>query len=244
MGPGGTVFLLLLAPWVGSFLALLADRLPRGEDVVFKPSACRNCGHRLMPRDLLPVLSWLAQRGRCRRCDARVPGWLPAMEIAALALAVAALWRGGSALEIWITTGVLWVLLCLFACDMLWMRLPNVLNALLLLLCLWGAWLSDALQPALLGGLIGAASFWALRVVYQLLRRREGLGLGDVKMMAGLGALTGPEMLPLLVLIAAGGALALLLLIGRTTRADTALPLGSALSAASMCLLLGGWGLI
>ena len=91
---------------------------------------------------------------------------------------------------------------------------------------------------ALAGGLLGAGSFLVLRVGYKALRGREGLGLGDVKLMAGLGALTGPAQLPLLVLIAATGALAITLFKHRNLRGDLALPFGAALSGAGAPLWL------
>ncbi|ASP18934.1 leader peptidase PppA [Antarctobacter heliothermus] len=233
-----TLLLLLLAPAIGSFLAVLVDRLPRGEDVVARPSHCRSCGARLGWRELVPLLSYPIQRGRCRHCGTAFPGWLWLMEVAALGLAVLALLRGGSDWQVWCSAGLLWLLLALAVCDLIWFRLPDALTAALAALCLGAALAQGVFVQALAGGLLGMGSFLALRLGYKALRRREGLGLGDVKLMAGLGALTGPFDLPLLVLVAAVGALCVTFALHRTLKGDLALPFGSALSGAGALLWL------
>lgn len=232
------LLLLLLAPAVGSFLAVLVDRLPRGEDVVARPSRCRSCDTRLGWRDLVPLVSYPVQRGRCRHCGTALPGWLWLMELAATGLAVLALLRGGTGWEIWCSAGLLWLLLALAVCDLIWFRLPDALTAALAALCLGAALAQDVFIEALTGGLLGMGSFLALRLGYKALRGREGLGMGDVKLMAGLGALTGPMQLPLLVLVASLGALCVTLVRHRSLKGDLALPFGTALAAAAALLWL------
>ena len=208
---------MLLSPAVGSFLAVLADRLARGESVIWPGSHCRSCATRLAVRDLLPLLSFALTRGRCRHCGAAIPPWHLYMELAALGLALMALALGGSGVEIALTVLILWLLLALAVWDLLWFRLPNALTAALALMALaWAIGGQAALIPppphpllphtlgeALLGGGLGAALFWVLRIAYRRLRQRAGPGLGDVKLMAGLGALTGVWLLPHLMLLAA-----------------------------------------
>lgn len=233
-----TLLLLLVAPAAGSFIGVLVDRLPRGEDVIRQPSRCRACKARLGLRDLVPLVSWPLLRGRCRHCGAALPGWLWLTEIAATGVAVLALLRGGTAWEVWTSAGLLWLLLALAVCDLVWFRLPDALTAALAALCLGAALAQGVLLAALGGALIGAGAFLLLRIGYRALRGREGLGLGDVKLMAGLGALTGPQALPLLVLIAALGALAAALVARRGLRGDLALPFGAALAGAGAVLWL------
>jgi leader peptidase (prepilin peptidase)/N-methyltransferase len=239
-----TLFLLMVAPAVGSFLGALIDRLPREEDILRAPSRCRSCGTRLRAVDLVPLLSFVVLRGKCRYCAAPLPGWLPLMELAAFGLAGLAVLRGGDDWQIWTSAGVLWLLLALGVCDLLWFRLPDALTAALAALCLGAAVGNGLGMLALAGGLLGAGAFLALRVGYMSLRGREGLGLGDVKLMAGLGALTGPAHLPLLVLVAALGALLATLIlrwgggVRGGLRGDLALPFGAALTAAGGALWL------
>ncbi|WP_150297507.1 prepilin peptidase [Salipiger aestuarii] len=239
-----TLLPLLLAPCVGSFLAVLADRLPRGEDVVTRPSACRACGARLGPADLVPVLSFCLRRGHCGTCAAPIPSWLLYVEIAATGLAALAVAAGGGAVQVWVSLLWLWLLLALGVADARAFRLPDVL---VLALCavaaagmaLVGAPIWPPPGQALAGALLGSGAFLTLRLGYRALRGREGLGLGDVKLMAGLGAFAGPFDLPLVVLMAALGGLAGAVSWRRARlRRHLKLPFGSALCAAAGLLWL------
>lgn len=232
------LLLLLAAPAVGSFLAVLVDRLPRGEDVIRRPSHCRACDTRLGTRDLVPLVSYAVLRGRCRTCQTPLPGWIWLMELGALGLATLAVMRGGTTWEIWCAAGILWLLMALAVTDLIWFRLPDALTAALAAVCLGVAAAQGQIWAALAGGLLGAGAFLALRVGYKALRGREGLGLGDVKLMFGLGALTGPADLPLLVLIAALGALSVTLITRGRLAGHVALPFGAALCAAGALLWL------
>lgn len=244
MMPGTVLLLLLIAPAVGSFLGVLADRLPRGEDAIATPSHCRSCKTRLTPRDLVPLWSYLRHGGCCRHCGIALPGWLLLIELGAAGVAGLALLRGGTPYEVWQSAGYLWLLLALAFSDALWLRLPDALTAALLAVALGAAWPLGLLTHALAGALLGAGSFLLLRLGYAAWRRREGLGLGDVKLIAGLGAAVGPLDLPWLVLIAAMLALAGAMLRAALTRvpaaADTALPFGTALCGSGAVLWLVG----
>lgn len=251
-----TLLLVLLSPAVGSFLAVLVDRLPRGESVIWPGSHCRSCDSYLGLRDLLPVLSFALNRGRCRYCGAAIPPWHLYMELAALGLALLALALGGPPLTIGLTVLLLWLLLVLAICDLQWFRLPDGLNATLVLAALaWAGMIQNgliappphpllphSLGESLIGGGIAVALFWLIRVFYHKLRQRTGLGLGDVKLMAGLGALIGPWMLPHLILLAAlmalSGAVIGALRNGRTLKASRALPFGTALCTAAALIWL------
>ena len=234
-----TVLLLLISPAVGSFLAVLADRLPRGENVLQAPSTCRSCKTRLMARDLIPALSFALHAGRCRACGATIPAWLLYMEIGAIGCAVVAVILGQTPAEMWVFAIFMWILQALIASDLLWFRLPDPLTAALAITALILAWPGGllSLTLALWGAVIGAGSFAALRWGYQMLRGREGLGMGDVKLMAGLGAALGPYELPLMLLVASLSALAVALA-GRVRSSGALsptrpLPFGAALAAAT-----------
>ncbi|MDF1773369.1 MAG: prepilin peptidase [Pseudophaeobacter sp. bin_em_oilr2.035] len=247
--------LILLAPAVGSFLAVLADRLARGEDVVRARSACRSCGAGLGLTDLVPLLSFLWLRGRCRHCGAAIPPWLFYAEILATGAALLALLAGGGAATVLLSCLFLWLLLALALSDLLWLRLPDLLTGALCVLVLGRVWITpgafgfvdgfSGLGWALIGAGLGCGSFLTLRIGYRALRGREGLGLGDVKLMAGLGGFAGPWDLPLLVLMGALLALLGALIASRAGGQDDAaplrfraLPFGTALCAAGAALWL------
>lgn len=234
-----STLLILVAPAVGSFLGVLADRLARGEDVIRAPSCCRACARRLSPRDLIPLASYLLLRGRCRTCGAPIPPQTLYAELLGTGAAVLAVLAGGGPLEVGLSALWLWLLVALSLSDLSWLRLPDPLTLGLFVTALARA--PHGLGTALLGAALGAGSFLALRWGYRRLRGREGLGLGDVKLMAGLGAYAGPLDLPLLVLIGAVLALAGALVSGLVSgglSARRALPFGAALALAGAVIWL------
>jgi leader peptidase (prepilin peptidase)/N-methyltransferase len=232
------VLLVLISPALGSFLGVLIDRLPRGHSVVRPRSACRTCHTTLGPADLIPLMSFAALRGRCRHCGAAIPPWLLYTEIAATGAAVLAVIAGQTPLEMGLFALVLWLLWALAVSDLLHFRLPDPLTAALLLTALAVALVAGDVITALIGGTFGAGSFLLLRWGYSAIRNREGLGLGDVKLMAGLGALVGPWDLPLMVLVAAVLALMAAAASPGGWRAHRALPFGTALTAAGALVWL------
>ncbi|MGJ8615523.1 MAG: prepilin peptidase [Sulfitobacter sp.] len=231
--------LILISPAIGSFIAVLADRLPRGEDVLVTPSSCRLCGTRLAARDLIPFVSFILQKGRCRYCEGQIPPFAFYAELLALGSAVLAVLAGGGTGDILLSALWLWLLLSLAMTDAIWFRLPDALTGSAFIVATIIAMQPYGLgiEQALLGAAIGAGSLAALRWVYARVRGRAGLGLGDVKLMAGLGAFVGPLALPQLVLIAALAALIGALLTRRTApdglSGTRALPFGAALCAAA-----------
>lgn len=229
------LLVVLVGPVAGSFLGVLVDRLPRGEDVVARPSSCRSCGARLGPLSLVPILSWLALRGRCASCGAPIPPMLLYLEILGAGAGVLAVAAGGGVAQVWASALFLWLLLGLGACDARWFRLPDMLIAALAVPAVY----LSAVGPVgtVAGAVLGAGAFWALRAGYAVLRKREGLGLGDVKLMAVLGAYAGPWDLPVLTLAGAGLALALAVLQQwtrpRASLAARPIPFGTALCGAA-----------
>ncbi len=248
------VLVVVLGPAMGSAAALLADRLPRGDPVGLTRSRCRSCGRVLGARELVPVLSWLWQRGRCAGCGAAIPAWLLQAEIAGLALGIGAALVGAGAGQVLLGALVLWCLLALTLADLRHFRLPDALTAALLVLAIglavigdgrhWPGW-PERLAGALAGAALVAGAFAALRAAYRWRSGREGLGAGDVKLMAGIGALTGPGALAVVTLVAGVSALAVAgwraRARGRRLRRDARLPFGAflAMAAALVWLLTG-----
>ena len=226
-------WLLIAAPCIGSFLGTLVLRLPEGAPVLLARSACPACGHRLAAREMVPVLSWLVQRGRCRHCGAAIPAFYPAMELAALGVALwAATEAAGAALLASCLLG--WALLALAVTDRREFLLPDALTLPLILAGLAAtAWFDLAALPA--HGLAAGAAwlgFALLAEAYRRLRGREGLGLGDAKLLAAGGAWIGPAGLP--------GALLLASLLGLGEVLLRALRTGAA-PAATERIAFGAW---
>lgn len=238
------LLVILMGPAVGSFLGVLVDRLPRGEGVLTRPSHCTACGTRLRWRDMIPIVSALILRGRCRTCDAPIPGHLLRIEIAAMLAALMAVVLGQGALHLIALAGFLWCLVGLFYSDLTSFRLPDPLTAALFVLGMGLA----ALDPArgvidgVVSAMFGCGAFLLIRWGYQRVRKRDGLGLGDVKMMAGIGAGLGWSLVPTATLVAAGLALAVTALEAVRSRAapdpGQHLPFGSYLAGAAALTMI------
>jgi leader peptidase (prepilin peptidase)/N-methyltransferase len=232
----------LAAPFVGSFVGVVIVRLPQRRPIVLARSQCERCGAVLAARDLVPLASWLAARGRCRRCGEALGWFYPAVELAALAVALAALAvdRGAA---VWLDCLLGWWLLALGWIDLREWLLPDRLTLPLILAGLAvTAWLDPA---ALFASALGAAlGYLVLRLIawgYRAWRGQEGLGQGDAKLLAAAGAWLGAWALPQVVLAAAvAGLLAVfgLRLAGVQLGARSAIPFGPFLAFATWLIWL------
>jgi leader peptidase (prepilin peptidase) / N-methyltransferase len=233
----GWIWPVLVAPAIGSFLGVLVRRLPAGRPVVAARSACEACAAGLQPRDMIPIASFLLQRGRCRHCGAPIARMHLAIELAALAVAVTAAAIVPAGIDLWITCVLGWWLLPLGWIDADTGRLPDVLTLPLLLAGLAEAFL---FEPEQLTARAAAAAFaycglWLLAFLYRRLRGREGLGMGDAKLLAAGGAWLGPLAIPNVLFLAALSALAYVLVLrlrGTQVTATLKLPFGPFLAGA------------
>lgn len=201
----GIAFAALAGLILGSFIATLVLRWPAGRSVLGR-SQCDACGRPLGGFDLVPLLSALAARGRCRTCSVPIDRFHSRVEAgAALIGAVALALMPGTTGWLWALFG--WLLLPLALLDARHFWLPDRLNALLavagLLLAgpLFEAALLDRWIGAVAGGIVLAFLAWA----YRRTRGAEGMGGGDPKLVAAIGCWTGWQALPLLLLLASAG---------------------------------------
>jgi leader peptidase (prepilin peptidase)/N-methyltransferase len=211
-----SVFALVLGLVVGSFLNVCILRIPAGESIVAPPSHCPRCQAQIAPYDNIPVLSWLVLRGRCRQCRAPISPLYPTIEFLSGVLFLACLLVFGPVLAAlkWATFCAL--LLVLAVTDMRERILPDKVNLTGAVLgLLWSVavplgdgtsrWLAQrmfafpppdpalSVTDALLGAAAGAGILWLFAEGYFRLRGREGMGLGDVKMMAMVGTFLGAK---------------------------------------------------
>ena len=212
----------------GSFLGLVAARWPRGEQVLLGRSHCDDCGRALGPSELIPLVSYMVQRGRCRHCGAPISPSAPLFEVLAAVVGALVFAIAETPLAFtWLMFG--WALLLLAALDLSHFWLPDRLTLPLAAAGL----MVGAAKGALLLSLIGAAVGWAALVIlgamYRGARGREGLGGGDPKLLAAIGAWLGPGALPVVLLIGAVSGLVaagILKLRGHEIGSGTALPFG------------------
>lgn len=224
------VMLLVLAPVIGSFLGVVVRRLPQRRAIAWSRSHCEGCRARLYIRDLVPIVSWLAARGRCRYCGQKLGLFYPGIELLALLIALISLAIDGLPWA-WLDCLLGWWLLALCWIDLRHWYLPDSLTLPLLVLGLIAAVLFDpgALFDRALGAALGYLAMRAVALAYRAIRRREGLGGGDAKLLGAAGAWVGASLLPQVILMAALAALAVaavLHLRGVRLTAQSALPFG------------------
>ncbi len=203
------------APFAGSFLGTLVTRSTDGRSALWGRSNCDACRHTLVAGDLVPIASWLAAGRRCRYCGADVSGFYPAIEIGALLLAA---WAASAAAgpQLWVSCALAWCLLALSATDMREGLLPDALTLPLAVAGLAAAaWQTpDDIIARLIGAAAGFVALAATREAYRHLRRRDGLGLGDAKLLGAGGAWVGWQGLPSVLLLACMATLGWVLLEG------------------------------
>lgn len=221
---------------IGSFLGTVVERLPRGLSPLRGRSACDHCGRPLDPAELVPVVSWIVQRGRCRSCGGSIGSWQLLAEMASMIIAMVAvgLWNGASALLVAVFG---WQLLVLALLDARFLWLPR---GLMILLGLTGgaaalAGIAPAPSPALaLGGAaLGYGLPWCVARAYRIARGRDGMGGGDPPLLGAIGlwvgvggvvsTLLGASVMGLVAAVAIPAA-------GRKIGGQTALPLGTFLA--------------
>src|SRR5262245_43193986 len=209
MSPASWIWPLALSPIIGSFLGALIPPFDTPGSLVLGRSRCDSCGATLAPQELVPILSWLVLRGRCRRCARPIGVFYPVIEIAAIAIAV---WAAAVAEGhfVWVSSVLGWTLLALAVIDYRHFLLPDYLTLPLIPFGLIVTWANT--PSALLDHIVGVGTGFGfvvlLAIAYRRLRGREGIGLGDAKLLAAAGAFVSWQALPSVILIASLTALA------------------------------------
>ncbi len=250
---------------IGSFLNVCILRIPVAESVVLPPSHCPSCGMPIKPYDNIPVVSWLVLAGRCRKCKARISAMYPMVELGTGLLFLACYLVFGIKAEAlkWAIFAALLIVLTIT--DLRERILPDKVNfvgfGLGLLLSLFtrpvdgtALWLANHLftypppeaalsfADALIGAGVASGLLWLVAEGYFRARGREGMGLGDVKMMAMAGAFLGLQRALLTILLGSllGSIIGIAVIaIGRKGR-DFELPFGTFLGAGAMLVVFFG----
>ena len=252
---------------VGSFLNVVSLRLPRMMErdwrlearqildlpavdeprlsLTHPPSTCPACQARIRPWHNLPVIGWCWLRGSAACCGAPIALQYPAVELACGLLSAACAWHFGFGLPLVLALVLTWTLLVLAVIDARTTLLPDSLTLPLI----WGGllaallgWSSVSLSDAVVGAMAGYMSLWSVYWAFKLITGRDGMGYGDFKLFAALGAWLGWSQLPLIILLASvvGAVVGIGLMIAKRAGRDLQLPFGPYLAAAGWIALL--WG--
>jgi leader peptidase (prepilin peptidase) / N-methyltransferase len=265
--PAFALSCLLLGLLIGSFLNVVVYRLPlmlerdwkaqareildlanepaqATFNLILPNSQCPNCGHEIRPWENIPVLSYLALRGKCSNCKTAISVRYPLVELACGLLSAYVAWHFGFT---WQTAGMLlltWGLLAMSLIDADHQLLPDALVLPLLWLGLIANYfgLFVSLGDALWGAVAGYLSLWSVYWLFKLVTGKEGMGYGDFKLLAMLGAWGGWQVLPLTILLSSlvGAVLGVIMLRLRNAETSTPIPFGPYLAIAGWIALL--WG--
>lgn len=240
---------------VGSFLNVVIHRWPLGESVVFPASRCGACRAKIRPWDNVPIVSWLLLRGRCRDCGARFSSRYMLVELANALFYLAIFARLGISTGALLVAAIVSMTIVLIFIDLDVQYLPDVVTfpgiavglaiGVLGLGRLYpGMLLAPVWWDSLAGALIGAGLIYGVNLLYRAVRGFDGMGMGDAKMLAMVGAAMGwKAVLPVLFLASMVGALFGVAMMSRGDKGwQTQLPFGVFLGLAVLVLLFFGVG--
>jgi leader peptidase (prepilin peptidase)/N-methyltransferase len=250
---------------IGSFLNVCILRIPGGKSIVLPASACPKCGAPIRPYDNIPVLSWLMLRGKCRACKTPISPMYPIVELLTGLLFLACLAAFGLTPEALKWAAFAAIMVVLVFTDLRERVLPDVVNftgfGIGLAFSLFtkpidgtALWIANhmfdfpppapvlSFVDAILGAALGSGLLWIVSEGYFRLRGREGMGLGDVKMMLMAGAFLGVKRVLLTIFVGAvlGSVLGLLFILVRRKGSDYELPFGTFLGAAALLVVFYG----
>jgi len=263
---GPTLAAALFGLLVGSFLNVVIHRLPKmmqresdnyvahelGKELphtdrynlIVPRSSCPHCGHQITALENIPVISWLALRGRCRKCKAPISPRYPAVELLAAVLSGLAVWHFGSGTAGLAALLFTWLLIAMTVIDFDTQLLPDDLTYPLL----WAGLLVNLngtfvpLRDAVIGAAAGYLALWSVYWLFKLATGKEGMGYGDFKLLAALGAWLGWTMLPIIILLSSvvGAVVGISLIVFARRGRDKPIPFGPYLAAAGLIALFYG----
>ncbi len=232
------IMVFVLGAAFGSLVSLLSYRLPREEPVGATHSRCPQCHHRLGVRDLVPMLSWLFSKGRCRYCTQPISWRYPAIELIAACIALACFAAFGISLDALIIFLLSICVLTLIVTDLEHYIIPDEVQvAMLMLGAAYGFHMHTEPADMVAGFAVGLTIGLALRYGFLYLREKDGLGLGDVKFLAVAGVWLGVE--PLVPFLFFSGVIGVITaMLWRVLGLGERFPFGPALALAMMLCLL------
>jgi leader peptidase (prepilin peptidase)/N-methyltransferase len=229
---------------IGSFLNVCIWRIPEEKSIVFPASHCPKCGRSIRPFDNIPVLSWLILRGRCRDCGKPISPRYPLVEMLTALLSLVLFWKYGLSLQYLAAFLFAAALVVITFIDFDHQIIPDVISLpgipvfFLLAVFVMGIGFFDAL----IGLIIGGGFLYLVAVGYELIAKREGMGGGDIKLLAMIGAFLGWKSLFFVVFMSSilGALVGIVLIMIKGKDMKYAVPFGPFLSIAAVMYLFVG----
>lgn len=222
------------------------EATPERFDLVKPDSTCPHCGHKIRAWENIPVLSWLVLRGKCSSCQSPISFRYPMVELSTALLSLTVAWHFGYGLQAAMAVLFTWALVAMTVIDLDKMLLPDQITLPLLwlglLLSINNTFVSA--QDALIGAAVGYLSLWSIYWGFKLLTGKEGMGYGDFKLLAALGAWLGWQQLPIVILLSSfvGAVIGISYLSLKGKDKSQPIPFGPYLAIAGwITLLYGQW---
>jgi leader peptidase (prepilin peptidase)/N-methyltransferase len=237
--------------WRAELAGLNGQEQPAGEaayNLAVPRSQCPACGHRIRALENIPLLSYLVLRGKCSACGVRISARYPLIEALTATVSGYVAWRFGLA---WVTAAALvfaWAMIALSFIDLDTFYLPDDITLPLvwlgLLVNLGGAFVD--LQSAVIGAVVGYLSLWSVYWAFKLATGKEGMGYGDFKLLAAIGAWLGWKMLPVVILLSSfvGAAVGISLMVFAQHGRNVPIPFGPYLALSGLIAMFWGNALI
>ena len=205
-------------------------------NLIVPRSQCPTCGHQITALENIPIVSYLVLGGKCSECKTPISMQYPLVEAATAILAMLVAWQTGFNLQLALLLGFTWALVALFMIDAKTMLLPDIITYPLL----WAGLLANmnatfvTLPDAVMGAVLGYLSLWSVFHLFRLITGKEGMGHGDFKLLAALGAWGGWQILPFIILASSafGALFGISLMIKKRSRESQPLPFGPWLAMA------------
>jgi len=225
-------------------LGVEAGENERPPGIIVNRSKCPKCGHQIRSYENVPIFSYLFLRGKCSACKGRISARYPLIELTTAVLFVAAIWHFGPNLQGLTALLLTSILIAMAGIDIDHQLLPDNLTLPLM----WAGiamsfWAVHAdLASSVMGAIFGYLSLWSIYHLFRLLTGKEGMGYGDFKLLAALGAWMGWQMLPLIILLSSvvGAVVGLLLMATGRLKRDHPMPFGPFIAAAGWIAFI--WG--
>jgi leader peptidase (prepilin peptidase)/N-methyltransferase len=228
---------------VGSFLNVCIHRLPLGMSIVSPPSRCPSCGRFLSWSDNVPVLSYTLLSGKCRSCRAPISIMYPVVELITAVVFVAGYWWYGLTPLLAVRLLFACAMIVLFVIDLQHRILPNIITLpgiAIGFVCSF--FLAPGVISSLIGIAIGGGIPWAMYELWLLIRHEEGMGFGDVKMLAMIGAFLGWQLVLFTLMVASmlGSVVGVVMILSKKGSLKYALPFGTFLAVAALMAAVVG----
>jgi leader peptidase (prepilin peptidase)/N-methyltransferase len=170
---------------LGSLISALSYRIPRSEDVFFKPSCCTNCNNKLKARDLIPLFSWLMNHGKCRYCKKKISARYPLIEITTCFMTLLCFFLTNDYVLTFILSFLIVILVTISVIDFEHYIIPDRLQVIFLIYAIfWVTYFSYDIIYSIFSAFLGFFISYALLIGFKYIRNKDGLGFGDVKFIA------------------------------------------------------------